>query len=260
MSDNAHTAADPIFLVFHANLDRVLDAFLSTHPQAQYTSNFPLRPFIDNATSLSYSDPRGYVYSTIGDMAKDTRALNYIYAPPVVGEDLLTEYRASQGVTGARRKAPQVAGGTTIAQLPSITSQPKLELEAFPQITFQNVKCTQDSYTIDVFTKDTESHDPVDTNPGFLGRITRLGMGLFNKDDPARLGPGDARCRASTVTRTLLLSGARFTDEVLQNVGKNGFEQVVMNLGTGKVVEEAEWKDWEGFRGVFKIGFAPVNA
>ena len=256
MSDNAHTAADPIFLVYHANLDRVLDTYLSAHPQAQYTSTFPLKPFTDNAKNLTYDDPRDYIYTTIGDMAKDTRALGYIYAPPFAdnGNDLLTAYKASHGISGARRKSPPTKGGAAVADLAMPQAQPKLK--AFPQIVFRNIKCTQGSFTIDLFTKDAPSHDPLPSgNPGFLGRITRLGLGVTDPDDPARMGPGDSRCRQTAVTRTLLLTN--FKEDIIEKVAKNGFVQIVTSMADGQVVKREDWNKWDGFVGAFEVGVAP---
>ncbi|KAK1484154.1 hypothetical protein CTAM01_13067 [Colletotrichum tamarilloi] len=78
MADNTYTAFDPIFLSYHANMDRLAGVFMDANPENQFTSRFPLQPFINNGTSVNYDDTRRWHYTTIGDMAKDTRALGYI--------------------------------------------------------------------------------------------------------------------------------------------------------------------------------------
>ena len=101
MADNTYTAFDPIFYSYHANIDRIAASFMRSRPEQQYSSNFPLQPFVDriaasfmrsrpeqqyssnfplqpfvdNAKILDYADPRVYLYTTIGDMAKDPMAL-----------------------------------------------------------------------------------------------------------------------------------------------------------------------------------------
>ncbi|KAF4975549.1 hypothetical protein FDECE_18563, partial [Fusarium decemcellulare] len=79
MADNETTAFDPIFLSYHANMDRLAAIFMDANPENQFSSRFPLQPFMDNATKVGYDDPRRWLYTTIGDMARDTRALGYMY-------------------------------------------------------------------------------------------------------------------------------------------------------------------------------------
>jgi len=50
----------------------------------QFTSKFPLQPFAKQVTELRYSESRLWLYTTVDDMSKDTKALQYIYAPPVL--------------------------------------------------------------------------------------------------------------------------------------------------------------------------------
>ena len=63
-------------------MDRIAAIYLEAHPQQQFTSNFPIKPFTETATNVSYNDARQYIYTTLGDMAKDTMALGYAYGPP----------------------------------------------------------------------------------------------------------------------------------------------------------------------------------
>ncbi|KAF3030073.1 hypothetical protein E8E15_011191 [Penicillium rubens] len=77
MADNSYTAFDPIFLSYHANMDRIAEIYLRTGHGRRFSSNFPLRPFVDNASALAYDESREYRYTTLGDMAKPTRAMRY---------------------------------------------------------------------------------------------------------------------------------------------------------------------------------------
>ncbi|KAF7539840.1 hypothetical protein G7Z17_g12337 [Cylindrodendrum hubeiense] len=104
MADNTYTAFDPIFLSYHANMDRLAGIFMEAHPNSQFTSNFPLQPFIDNGTKVSYDDPRRWKYTTIGDMAKNTRALGYMYEPPV-SPDAFTPPVALSGANASGGRA-----------------------------------------------------------------------------------------------------------------------------------------------------------
>ena len=181
--------------------------FIESHPENQFTSSFPLQPFMDQGTSLSYDDPRRWAYTTIGDMAKDTRALKYMYAPPASPDVFSTP-------TALERHAdiPKAMGGRSIT-LPAESSSALAALNLkesmitrknrtkVPYIVFPDVGCTIASYRIDVFTKSATSLtlDPVG-NPDFIGQITRLGMG------PGPAGRGlrnSRRCRKPTATRVL---------------------------------------------------------
>ncbi|KAJ3940603.1 uncharacterized protein N0V96_009608 [Colletotrichum fioriniae] len=45
MADNTYTAFDPIFLSYHANMDRLAGVFMDANPENQFTSRFPLQPY-----------------------------------------------------------------------------------------------------------------------------------------------------------------------------------------------------------------------
>ncbi|KAF9770443.1 hypothetical protein IL306_012022 [Fusarium sp. DS 682] len=109
MADNTYTAFDPIFLSYHANMDRLAGIFMDANPENQFTSRFPLQPFINNGTDIDYDDPRRWRYTTIGDMAKDTRALGYMYGEPA-SPDFSTRKTAEE--KGIRRAVP--SGGEAI--------------------------------------------------------------------------------------------------------------------------------------------------
>jgi hypothetical protein len=238
MADNTYTAFDPIFLSYHANMDRIVEMYLRQKPNQQLTSNFPLQPFMNNGTAVSYTDPRKYAYTTIGDMAKPTQALGYLYAPPAT-PDFVSIQTNIMGVH--RRMKP--TGGTSIL----VSNQPRPQgLVAVngsllkPKIIF-NMGCTNESFQIDVFVSGATSltPDPIE-NPDFIGRVTRLGMG------PGRgttKGLREAQsCRKATVARVL---DASHCQESLQTA--RGIQIVVTDLHTGRKVEETEWNDWDGF-------------
>lgn len=211
MADNTYTAFDPIFLSYHANMDRLAGLFMDAHPTNQFTSRFPLQPFWgSDAKTLSYDDPRKWVYTTIGDMAKDVRSLGYTYAPPVSADiassssdvsgasalvpgsvplsavSAVKKYEASGGraitlpglTSGAVAGAPGSCPADGPNKLASSSTKGVPVAEKVPYIVFPGVGCTPKSYRIDVFTGDATSLVPCPlTNPDFIGQVTRLGMG-----------------------------------------------------------------------------------
>ncbi|KAL2831463.1 hypothetical protein BDW59DRAFT_157890 [Aspergillus cavernicola] len=248
MADNAYTAFDPIFLSYHCNVDRPVSKFISAHPQSQFTSNFPLRPFTDSGKNLNYNDPRAFTYTTVGDMAKDTRVLGYTYALPKNSEqDLAIQMLQREG---GPHKNVAPTGGVGVFLLPPISvltkdqatyretpaTLEKLKQQLQAAVVFEIFFCTVESYTIDVFVGQSQDLAPnLETNPRYIGCITRLGMGT----DIAR-----QRCRGAPVTRVLWIEKG-FEEEVR----RNGIQQVVTKLPTGESVEEREWKPWKGFTG-----------
>ncbi|KAI7772237.1 hypothetical protein LZL87_007598 [Fusarium oxysporum] len=245
MADNTYTALDPIFLSYHANMDRLAGIFMDANPENQFTSRFPLQPFINNGTDIDYDDPRRWRYTTIGDMAKDTRALGYMYGEPA-SPDFSTRKTAEE--RGVRRAVP--SGGKAIVLpvgLPgqdmtvatnSLKSSEKKEL--IPYVVFTEVGCTTSSYRIDVFTADAESTaSDVVGNPDFIGQVTRLGMGP-GKDGSGP--PNTSRCRKPTATR--VLPAGKFKDRLSKG---DALKITVTDLETGKEVDEAEYTQMSGF-------------
>ncbi|KAH7147542.1 hypothetical protein DER46DRAFT_563743 [Fusarium sp. MPI-SDFR-AT-0072] len=245
MADNTYTAFDPIFLSYHANMDRLAGIFMDANPENQFTSRFPLQPFINNGTDIDYDDPRRWRYTTIGDMAKDTRALGYVYGEPA-SPDFSTRKTAEE--RGVRRAVP--SGGKAIVLpvgLPgqdmtvatnSLKSSEKKEL--IPYVVFTEVGCTTSSYRIDVFTAGAESTaSDVVGNPDFIGQVTRLGMGP-GKDGSGP--PNTSRCRKPTATR--VLPAGKFKDRLSKG---DALKITVTDLETGKEVDEAEYTQMSGF-------------
>lgn len=224
-------------------MDRLAGIFMESHPGNQYTSNFPLQPFMDNGTKVSYDDPRRWKYTTIGDMAKDTRALGYMYAPPL-SKDVFTP--------PVGFSAPKASGGCAISLL---VKQPQAvnvsanrtaspAKKKVPYVVFSGVGCTDSSYRIDVFTPQAKSF-AVDVvgNPDFIGHITRLGMGRGAANSGRR---STRRCRQPEASR--VLSAERVGDELRQGDSENDNVQIIVtNLETGKTVTAEDYMKLPGF-------------
>lgn len=208
MADNAYTAFDPMFWSLHSNIDRVFEEWKRAHPAAMFTATFPLRPFVGPlATAVSQDDPNAYIYTTIGDMAKDSRFLGYDFEPPCVPD----------------------AAGTTYNQWSD-----------YLYVVFNNVRCIRDSYTVDVFLNlPNPSPDDMhnENQVHYVGRMTRLGMGV--KDDKGR-------CVKDGVTRILDASYNAYylhltpQSEVTVNL-------IVTDVSTHQQVPPAEYEKLPGF-------------
>ncbi|KAJ4180921.1 hypothetical protein NW755_011456 [Fusarium falciforme] len=248
MADNTYTAFDPIFLSYHANMDRLAGIFIDAHPESQFTSGFPLQPFINNGTDVSYDDPRRWCYTTIGDMAKDTRSLGYMYAAPERPDVFTPASAAERGIA-----SPRASGGQAISLPAGIPSQAEAKhsnvvikaattapVEKEPFVVFTGVGCTTSSYRIDVFTADAQSLVPdVTTNPNFIGQVTRIGMGRGRQGEGP---PNSGRCRKPAATR--VLHAGKVKEQLL---GESGVEIVVTNVETGEEVAEEEYAKLPGF-------------
>lgn len=253
MADNTYTAFDPIFLSYHANMDRLAGLFIDAHPDTQLTSSFPLQPFMDNGTSVRYDDPRRWAYTTIGDMAKDTRALGYMYGPPLYS-DAHTPLPLEKVVRVGRKAAsgraislPAGVNGVTGAGTNGNTdaksySVPGVKTDKVPHVVFEVVGCTASSFIIDVFVG--EARDPEETSPGlhnpdFIGRITRLGMGLGREGTGLRNG---GRCRRPGTSRLLV------ADKVAKRLAAGEQVKVVVtDLETGRRMDAQEYQKMPGF-------------
>ncbi|KAF2225804.1 hypothetical protein BDZ85DRAFT_307780 [Elsinoe ampelina] len=246
MADNTYTAFDPIFLSYHCNMDRLAAKFIESHPEGRFTSGFPLQPFQDNGKTVAYDDPRKWSYTTIGDMAKDTRALGYlfalpanpdVYSPPTAIERKMYRAPANGGKAVTLLAASNGSKDTNATNC--TTTQCKT-----PYIIFSNVGCTSTSYRIDVFTRPAASLDPNPvTNPDFIGQITRIGMGPGRGDGGLR---NATRCRKPEATRVLKADGVR---ERLEKGGKaeEVLQLVVTDLEKGEVVGEEVYGKLGGF-------------
>jgi Common central domain of tyrosinase len=180
MADNSYTAFDPVFWSYHANIDRIFEIWFRAHPAALFTANAPLRPFAGPcAESIAFEDPRRFVYTTIGDIAKDSRGLGYDYAPPV-DPDFVGPHATRTGRTGTSPPGSGCpAAAATTGGIPTLAAEELL-------IRFADVRCTFDSYAVDVFLNlpDPAPDDVDAANPHYVGRFSRIGMGVV--DDKGR--------------------------------------------------------------------------
>jgi hypothetical protein len=253
MADNTYTAFDPIFLSYHANMDRIVEMYLrASSGGRQCTSNFPLQPFTDQATKLAYADSRLWLYTTLGDMAKDTKALQYMYAPPV-SPDIMTLNKVSSAPVPRGGKAVPTVSADAVhsaqakvfngeASETTVDSETAKTTDKTPYVVFTGVACTKESFTIDVFVKGAASLevDPLG-NPDYIGTVTRVGMG--DGGDAINGVRNATRCRKPAVTRVL------HAEEFKGRLGEaGGVQQVVKELPFGKEVSEEEWSKLPGFQ------------
>jgi len=188
MGDNSYTAFDPVFFSYHSNIDRLFELWLRMHPGSRFTANFPLRPFAGRlAELLVFDDPREFSYTTIGDIARDSRGLGYDFAPPID-----PDFAGPYSLDSTAAAALSVCSRAQSTVQPTAASLEPDEL----LIRFDNVRCTLDSFAIDAFI-DLDHPTAADVDPAnshYVGRITRIGMGMT--DDKGR-------CIKVGVTRVL---------------------------------------------------------
>jgi tyrosinase len=246
MADNSYTAYDPVFWSYHANIDRIFEQWLRAHPQATFTSAFPLHPFSGpRAERLEFTDPRAFIYTTIGDLAKDSRGLGYDFAAPADPD------------FGAAAAAE--AGAAAAAGCPKAAAKPMTAAAAVPAeellVVFDEVRCNFESFAIDVFIDQPEAR-PADVsaaNPNYVGRLSRIGMG---QEDPRN------RCIKRGVPRII---------EATSNAERLGIESPVLpsltllvtDLADGRPLSRAEIAALPDFKARLlwtKLGWAPRSA
>ncbi|KAK3941640.1 hypothetical protein QBC46DRAFT_363211 [Diplogelasinospora grovesii] len=243
-----------IFLSYHANMDRLAGMFMEAHADNQFTSNFPLQPFVNQGTDIdiSYDDPRRWSYTTIGDMAKDTRALGYMYGLPADRDVFVLEPSAVLSMK------PKASGGRAITLPPPVTvaaENVNAKRVSLPIVVFEDVGCTDNTYRIDVFTPDAENTDDASVgNPDFIGQVTRLGMGPGTGTGRGPNG-GRSRCRKPEATR--ILSAGHVADKLKPKSTKVSDDDddaetpavkiVVTDLHDGRRLGETEYMKMPGF-------------
>ena len=258
MADNAYTAFDPVFWSYHANIDRIFETWLRAHPSAVFTANAILRPFSGPlARSLAFDDPRRFAYTTLGDIAKDSRGLGYDYGHPI-DPDFASPFGADTGAISSRQaqahaccpSVPSPAGSE--AQPASLQSAAIAVDELL--IRFDDVRCTFDSFAIDAFLNLAEpAPDNVDAaDDHYVGRFSRIGMGLA--DDKGR-------CVTQGVMRILdATSNARRLG--LQFGAECSVSLLVTRLPGGELVTAEEAAKLPGFAatiGWYRLG-RPLSA
>lgn len=212
MANNSYAAFDPIFWSFHANFDRIFETWLRGHPLQDWTLNFPLRPFAGREGTITTieGDTRLYAYTNIGNMLMDSKALGYAYAPPGNPDYAPPPENISHAIT--------------------------------PIILFPNVKCTDKTYVIHVALDTGDGKKLVVGQPGYIGSVTRLGMGPDNGND---------RCIKNGVVRRLEAAKAVQDIGGLEPNSEVKLKMLVLEDAAGqpaREVPESEYKDWPGFR------------
>ncbi len=228
MADNAYTAFDPIFLSYHANIDRMLEVWIRNNPAAQYTTQVIVQPFVGHdARSIDLASPQQWIYTAIGDMAQDSRKIGYDYGPPV-----------AQPFTG--RKASLVQGESDPTSTDSIDfTNSAASIHSGPWVVFDGVRCTHDSYYIDVFiNKSNVTTADIDPgSPHYVGRFSRIGMGIEDDKD---------RCIRHGVSRML---DASFQSQQLSldQTREITLSLLVTHIDSGEVVAKEEYEKLPGF-------------
>ncbi len=214
MADNAYTAFDPLFWSYHANIDRMLELWLRAHPQSVFTAGYPIRPFIGPmAQQVDFSDPRAWRYTAIGDLAQDSRRLGYDFAAPKYADVKPEIVHAVAAANGGVGQALYVL--------------------------FEGVRCTQNSYLVDVFLNAPEAgtDDAHLDNPHYVGRISRIGMGI---------GDDKGRCVRHGVTRVLNANRAAMALGISSGSSVSA-DVVVTELHSGRPLDAAEHAALPGF-------------
>ncbi|KAK6334553.1 hypothetical protein TWF730_003767 [Orbilia blumenaviensis] len=251
MADNSYTAFDPVFWSFHANMDRVFETWIRSHPTAQYTSSFPLRPFVGAHSTrmvLSEGDPRAWIHTTIGDMAKDCKSLGYIFMPPRVPD--LKESTKDQLSALGNTEAMVLLGQCDEATASNPQTSGRAGKKAY--IVFDGVKCTDETFVIDVFLKDKsraalagmELESKIE-NPYFVGTSTRIGMG-----DGVSSESKGKRCILHGVQRFLPLN---LIPVEVEHLSAEQIDVIlkVTNVSQGVEVEKEVYQQMVGFTGKF---------
>ncbi|KAK6498903.1 hypothetical protein TWF481_011473 [Arthrobotrys musiformis] len=240
MSDNAFTAFDPIFYSLHSNIDRIFDMYLTARPPTEFSSNFPLEPFKGPlASTITEGNPLKYIYTTLGDMVKPTRALGYFYEGPQ-HQDYYKPSSVSKFKTGKLGNNAYATTDTWEAASSMVGSDKYDKIRAL--VEFDGVRCTDASYTIDVFISDSEGFTPptgqIDVGQKeYVGRMTRITMGE---------GTDKGRCVKQGIRRVIFVA-----PEKLDGFQKDKVRayQVVKDMDENTVVPEEVYSKLPGFVG-----------
>ncbi|ETK17578.1 tyrosinase [Pseudomonas sp. FH4] len=222
MADNAYTAFDPVFCSYHANIDRVLELWIRANPAAQYTTQCLLQPFAGSqAETVTFTSADAWRYTTLGDMAQDSRHIGYDYGTPVAPP--FGAHRASAKACCPHSAAPV---------------QEQVQASG-PWVVFDHVRCTHDTYLIDVFLNqpDATPQQVNADNPHYVGRFSRIGMGLV--DDKGRCITHGV-CRALNAARSATALHLGPTHAVQLSL-------LVTHLDSGRVLAPQEYAPLPGF-------------
>ncbi|WP_017475318.1 tyrosinase family protein [Pseudomonas sp. PAMC 26793] len=224
MADNAYTAFDPVFSSYHANIDRMLEVWIRANPAAQYTTQCLLQPFAGSeASTVTFTSADAWRYTTLGDMAQDSRHIGYDYGTPVAPQFGATKAAAKACCQHSSAPAPATRNATGLG----------------PWVVFDHVRCTHDTYLIDVFLNqpDATPQQVSADNPHYVGRFSRIGMGLV--DDKGR-------CITHGVSRAL--NAARNASALnLRPTDATQLSVVVTHLDSARVLTPQEYAPLPGF-------------
>lgn len=222
MADNAYTAFDPVFCSYHANIDRVLELWIRANPAAQYTTQCLLQPFAGSqAETVTFTSADAWRYTTLGDMAQDSRHIGYDYGTPVAPP--FGAHRASAKACCPHSAAP-------------VQDQAQA---SGPWVVFDHVRCTHDTYLIDVFLNqpDATPQQVNADNPHYVGRFSRIGMGLV--DDKGRCITHGV-CRALNAARSATALHLGPTDAAQLSL-------LVTHLDSARILAPQEYAPLPGF-------------
>ncbi|KAH6844690.1 hypothetical protein B0I37DRAFT_166975 [Chaetomium sp. MPI-CAGE-AT-0009] len=256
-------------------MDRLLSIYLDTHAgRLQFTSDFPLQPFVmgggptapgqqqqqqGGQVTVDYEEPRRWAFATIGDMARRSAALGYVYAPPASPDawapavsPALAAHRGSVRPAGGRALTlwRDVVSAAAAARRNGVQGKAAAERKKVPYVLFGGVGCTDESYSIEVFGPG-EGELPGSGGEGsavmapqheeYIGQVTRLGMG---PGVDGKGGRNAGRCRRPEATRMLRVDDPR----IAANLEKDpGVRLVVTRLHDGQVLGEEDYKGLSGF-------------
>lgn len=224
MADNAYTAFDPVFSSYHANIDRMLEVWIRANPAAQYTTQCLLQPFAGSgASTVTFTSADAWRYTTLGDMAQDSRHIGYDYGTPVAPQFGATKAAAKACCPHSSVPAPATGNAAGLG----------------PWVVFDHVRCTHDTYLIDVFLNqpDATPQQVSADNPHYVGRFSRIGMGLV--DDKGR-------CITHGVSRALNAArNARVLN--LLPTDTTQLSVVVTHLDSARVLTPQEYAPLPGF-------------
>lgn len=199
----------------------MLEVWLRAHPAAQFTAQTALQPFIGPAASaVDPASPDRWRYTSIGAMAQDSRRIGYDYGPPV---------------------APQFTGRSAAVAADTVSqADGSGGVGLTPWIVFDDVRCTHESYQIDVFLDQPAATlaDVVAHNPHYVGRFSRIGMGIA--DDKGR-------CVRTGVSRALDAQRAAQALELSPD-RPVVLTTVVTELLSRRVLDQVELSGLSGFR------------
>ncbi|RCK50361.1 tyrosinase [Thalassospira profundimaris] len=226
-------AVDPLFCSFHANLDRMLEVWMRAHPAVKFTTQTLLQPFLGaGAKSIHFTTSAHWRYTSIGEMAQDSRRIGYDYGKPVARQ-----------FKGANNHKPFAAKS---APLPStdLSGLRHLHLRTTdmaegPWVVFDDVGRSHDHYHIDVFINqpDARPSDANSCNMHYVGRLKRTGTGPV--DDKKQYLPTGVshRLDATNVIRALNLA---LTDSPTVSI-------LVTEIDSGRLLSVEEYATRPGF-------------